>query len=237
MVRPVQEKDTGLRPLYEPDDPQLDIVAIHGIGAHPYDTWVQRNEDGEKINWLENQDMLPAIAPHARIMRYGYRSAWFGSDRVRAKVGKIAERFLRALERKREECPTRPIIFVAHCFGGVVLMRALSLSYSLEDDRRKIFESTTGIAFFSTPFRGTTSSFTSKLVTAMTSKWEDEVDVSVLQTLDADDQLLQVIMEEFGRIRNKPNPAKVACFTEMAPAPIARLTGRDEDKLVGYSQR
>ncbi|KAK7510033.1 uncharacterized protein IWZ02DRAFT_437536 [Phyllosticta citriasiana] len=231
MVRPVQEKDTGLRPLYEPDDPQLDIVAIHGIGAHPYDTWVQRNEDGEKINWLENQDMLPAIAPHARIMRYGYRSAWFGSDRVRAKVGKIAERFLRALERKRDECPTRPIIFVAHCFGGVVLMRALSLSYSLEDDRRKIFESTTGIAFFSTPFRGTTSSFTSKLVTAMTSKWEDEVDVSVLQTLDADDQLLQVIMEEFGRIRNKPNPAKVACFTEMAPAPIARLTGRDEDKL------
>ncbi|KAK7565649.1 hypothetical protein IWX92DRAFT_356670 [Phyllosticta citricarpa] len=128
MVRPVQEKDTGLRPLYEPDDPQLDIVAIHGIGAHPYDTWVQRNEDGEKINWLENQDMLPAIAPHARIMRYGYRSAWFGSDRVRAKVGKIAERFLRALERKREECPTRPIIFVAHCFGGVVLMRVSAIS-------------------------------------------------------------------------------------------------------------
>ncbi|KAK7533197.1 uncharacterized protein J3D65DRAFT_73440 [Phyllosticta citribraziliensis] len=197
MVRPVQERDTGLRPFYEPEDPKFDIIAIHGIGAHPDDTWVQKTEDGTKINWLQNHEMLPAIVPNARIMRYGYPSAWFGSEMVSARVLDIASSLLRALQFKRQECSDRPIIFIAHCFGGVVLMRALSLSSHLKDDRRKVFESTMGIAFFSTPFRGTTSDFTSRLVAAAVAKYEDEVDTSVLQTLGADDQLLEGIMTEF----------------------------------------
>ena len=53
------------------------IVAIHGIGAHPDNTWnkdVGTKESPQYVNWLEQSDMLPAAIPQVRIMRYGYES-------------------------------------------------------------------------------------------------------------------------------------------------------------------
>lgn len=45
--------------------------------------------------------MLPAAVPNARIMRYGYMSAWFGNDAIQQNVTEVADRFLRALKRER----------------------------------------------------------------------------------------------------------------------------------------
>ncbi|KAK8153554.1 hypothetical protein BKA80DRAFT_321625, partial [Phyllosticta citrichinensis] len=168
---------------------------------------------GHRSTGSKNPEMLPAIVPQARIMRYGYRSAWFGEHMVSARVSDIAASLLHALERARRDNLNRPIIFSAHSFGGVVLMRALSVSYRIKDNLRKVFESTTGLAFFSTPFRGATRSFISNLVSAVTAQYKDEVDTSVLQTLNTDDQLLELILSEFCEIRNEPNAAMIACFT------------------------
>jgi hypothetical protein len=46
--------------------------------------------------------MLPAVAPNARIMRYGYESQWFGQEAMQQSASTVAERLLRALKRKRE---------------------------------------------------------------------------------------------------------------------------------------
>lgn len=46
--------------------------------------------------------MLPAIAPNARIMRYGYESQWFGEGSVRQKASTLAQRLLLALLRERD---------------------------------------------------------------------------------------------------------------------------------------
>lgn len=86
--------------------------------------------------------MLPAVAPNARIMRYGYESDWFGEGAVRQKTSTVAQRMLLALKRKRKvrttykilyiianlkTCdkgfPSRPLIFIAHCFGGLVVLK------------------------------------------------------------------------------------------------------------------
>jgi hypothetical protein len=86
--------------------------------------------------------MLPAVAPHALIMRYGYQSQWFGEGAMRQKASTVAQRLLLALKRKREvqaphemhciianpsacvqEFPFRPLIFIAHCFGGLVVLK------------------------------------------------------------------------------------------------------------------
>jgi hypothetical protein len=45
--------------------------------------------------------MLPAVAPNARIMRYGYQSQWFGKEMMQQSVSTVAERLLRALKRTR----------------------------------------------------------------------------------------------------------------------------------------
>jgi len=85
---------------------QSSIVAIHGIGAHPDDTWTTSltTEDGQRtyISWLTEKRMLPAVATNARIMRYGYKSAWFGKEPMQAKVTDVATRLLDSLTMKRE---------------------------------------------------------------------------------------------------------------------------------------
>lgn len=88
----------------EPILSHTSIVAIHGIGAHPDDTWcknVGTAENPRWVNWLDEKDMLPAAAPNARIMRYGYQSQWFGEGAVRQNVSTVAQRLLLALVRKR----------------------------------------------------------------------------------------------------------------------------------------
>ena len=59
----------------------------------------------QTTSWLGADDMLPQIAPNARIMRYGYRSQWFAEIKestVRLNVAHIAMRLLLSLDRARK---------------------------------------------------------------------------------------------------------------------------------------
>jgi hypothetical protein len=51
---------------------------------------------------LDKENMLPAVAGSARIMRYGYQSQWFGEGAMRQKASTVAQRLLLALQRRRE---------------------------------------------------------------------------------------------------------------------------------------
>ncbi|KAF2478346.1 uncharacterized protein BDR25DRAFT_251107 [Lindgomyces ingoldianus] len=87
-------------------------------------------------------------------MRYGYQSQWFGKEPMQQSVTTVADRLLRALRRKREGFPFRPLLFIAHCFGGPVVLKALLEAEQDENEWPGIFVSTTGLIFFGTPFRG-----------------------------------------------------------------------------------
>lgn len=84
---------------------QHSIIAIHGIGAHPDDSWcknVGSKDNPRWVTWLAQEDMLPALAPNARIMRYGYQSHWFGEAAMRQNTSRVAQRLLSALKRERK---------------------------------------------------------------------------------------------------------------------------------------
>jgi hypothetical protein len=125
QVRPVTNDDIGLKVLREApaeaaqiieyvylqyllaqtNTRQSSIVAIHGLGAHPNDSWCANAGTGESprwVNWLEEESMLLAVAPNARIMQYGYQSQWFGKEMMQQSVSTVAERLLRALKRTRK---------------------------------------------------------------------------------------------------------------------------------------
>ena len=53
------------------------------------------------MNWLSDPEMLPAVVPRARTMRYGYESQCFGDDAIRQKASTVAQRLLLSLKRKR----------------------------------------------------------------------------------------------------------------------------------------
>ncbi|GAP91530.1 putative tol protein [Rosellinia necatrix] len=128
----------------------VDIVAVHGLNGKVRETW--EDERSRKL-WLE--DFLPEAFPDARIMSFGYDSALLFS-RSRGKVEDFARDLLNRLWMLRgsPEGKNRPIIFVAHSLGGIVVKKALILAHENNKHYGDILSSAIGIVFMGTPHRG-----------------------------------------------------------------------------------
>ncbi|KAI0854475.1 hypothetical protein F4860DRAFT_499369 [Xylaria cubensis] len=222
MVRPVAEDDLGLKTLYTPPRGapiEYDIVAIHGIGAHPDDTWcktIDRRGERVHLNWLLDKEMLPAALPNARIMRFGAKTQWFGELLIKQTVSSVAELLLIALTRDRKEndCQARPLIFIAHCFGGLVVMKTL-LNAANELEHRHIFNSVAGIAFLGTPFRGAEQEGQKRMVIGAREVFRD-VDPGILRINDPHDEMRKDIVRGFMRKREElRSTAQLVCFYEL----------------------
>ncbi|CCA76280.1 related to kinesin light chain [Serendipita indica DSM 11827] len=145
--------DLGFLELVPGNDPIVDIVAIHGLQGHREKSWM--TDDG--VCWLRH--LLPSDLPNVRILSYGYDADTRSRECVSTQtLGRHADGFAYALSRERKDAPRRPIIFVAHDVGGIVLKSALVICHNQNLDSdcqlRNILVSTHGILFFGTPHFG-----------------------------------------------------------------------------------
>ncbi|KAF2705194.1 hypothetical protein K504DRAFT_388654, partial [Pleomassaria siparia CBS 279.74] len=93
------------------------IVAIHGLNGHRDKTWTAAND----AHWL--RDFLSSDIPNARIFCWGYDANTYGNrisceylyDHARSLVSDLC------LKRKLTNTMRRPIIFVAHSLGGIIV--------------------------------------------------------------------------------------------------------------------
>ena len=130
----------------------VDVVAVHGIMGHPLETW--KHENGKV--WLK--DFLAKDLPSARIMTFGYDSAVAFSKGV-GNIEDNARFLLNQLSAERagsEGRSGRPIVFVCHSLGGIVVKKAMVLAHerSSELDFKDILENTKAMAFLSVPHKG-----------------------------------------------------------------------------------
>ena len=95
---------------------------------------------------------MPKQLPNARILLFGY-NANVAFETSIAGVQDQAVNLLNRVDSKRQDVEERPIIFVAHSLGGIVVKRALVVA-KLDDSYKSIREDTYGIAFFGTPHQG-----------------------------------------------------------------------------------
>lgn len=145
----------GLFDLTEDNDGKaIDVVAVHGLQGHPLKTW--EHENGSI--WL--RDFLPADVPVARIMTFGYESTVAFSKSF-AKLDDISLQLLKRLSMKRNEAGTgfserRPIVFICHNLGGILVKKALILAHeqSSDPDYKDILDNTRAIAFLGVPHKG-----------------------------------------------------------------------------------
>ncbi|KAH0593445.1 hypothetical protein MHUMG1_08902 [Metarhizium humberi] len=121
-------------------DHSTSVVAVHGLNfkntdEHARKTWTM----GDKL-WLK--DFLPgALSRPSRVMLFEYNS----SPAVGAAAIKLddhAKTLLQWLNLKRKTDPRRPLVFICHSLGGLVVKE------------RSIAEATRLLVFFATPHQG-----------------------------------------------------------------------------------
>ena len=129
----------------EANEPQVDVVFIHGLGSDA-GAWV--NEE-TKFNWPEGL----AGHQHLRAFAIEYFSPKLsaGDSAVKADYQSLASKLLHDL--KIKDVGTRPVVFVAHSLGGIIVKQALRIA---EQNKSPIFEKARSVVFLSTPHAGAT---------------------------------------------------------------------------------
>ncbi|MCJ1245334.1 hypothetical protein MMC30_002538 [Trapelia coarctata] len=171
----------GFSDVYNPEGANIDIVFVHGLEGHPEKTWTYpppttnkkrffRSFSGdlpsrsqqETIFWpydLLSKD--PDLA-RARILTWGYDtliiSEFFGTS-DQQNISQHGNNLMVALQQERKNDPTRPLLFVAHSLGGILVKVALenSKNSTHQPQYLPIYSSTKGIIFLGTPHGGSSS--------------------------------------------------------------------------------
>ncbi|KAG4443414.1 hypothetical protein IFR05_001093 [Cadophora sp. M221] len=131
---------------------RVDIVAVPGLGAGSQ-PWLE-----DKVNWLGDEAMLPYWVPTARIIGVTFRSTLLDQDKtIQYGLPSLASELLRAVMAKRLNCPRRPLIFIGHSFGGLIVKQAALLCEVNHGEFPLLASSLAGIVFLGTPHRGTSA--------------------------------------------------------------------------------
>jgi len=135
----VGRNDLGLMELAPGHEPVIDIVAVHGLNGHREKSWTD-----EKSNVLWLRDLLPDRVPNARIMTFGYDADTLKLSKIsHLTVNDHATSLIVELLRVRRdpELQRRPILFLAHSLGGIVVKHALVTCHVATHDSSQEFRS------------------------------------------------------------------------------------------------
>ncbi|OWY43833.1 hypothetical protein AA0119_g7283 [Alternaria tenuissima] len=214
----------GIATLFDPEDPLLDIIFVHGLTGGRETTWTHKG----KKQTLWPRDLLPEDIPRARIITFGYDAdvASFGlsvagSNRLRDHGNNLASDV--ATFREKTDTPTkRPIIFVAHSLGGLVVEQALIISRgSPEDYLGAILEATYGIIFMGTPHMGADKARWLNTLTKVNNVL-NKSNGDIVALLEPSSEMLANLQREFHTMLEKRREkegkrVKLYCFYEELP--------------------
>ncbi|KAK8002369.1 response regulator [Apiospora arundinis] len=136
------------------DTTTLDIIAIHGLDTESPRTWIWE-KNGTQVHWLRDSDMLPAAIPEARIYTYDWDAKVFDHAPVQDLLDHADNLLGQVAAERSQNSEARPLIFVASCFGGLVLAEAICRAAQEGSPYRGVLLATVGAVFLATPFAGT----------------------------------------------------------------------------------
>ncbi|RQM06686.1 hypothetical protein DH86_00001334 [Scytalidium sp. 3C] len=129
---------------------------VHGLTGHRVDTW--KHSGGN----FWPQSLFARDFDQARVMSYGYdpdliKFARDWKDQKLDSLKSYSNALVRAIQDSRKDSdvtrPPRPIYFVPHSFGGLVVEQALLICLD-NQPLRAIADATAGILFMGTPHAG-----------------------------------------------------------------------------------
>ncbi|RMZ79078.1 hypothetical protein DV737_g3580, partial [Chaetothyriales sp. CBS 132003] len=210
----------GVTTLYSPhpQDHKVDVIAISGLGGHAFGSFKEKN--GEHM-WL--RDALPYhiigegdCRPIARVMVYGYESSLPQSNSFQ-NLEDLGTAFHSSLQGLAIAGLFRPIIFIAHSLGGLIVKQLLiSLSKSKDEDDEKLIRAVYGIAFFGVPHDGMD-------VSSLRSMVGDGPNRFLLESIGSfSSQILSIQHREFQDALGGQGESEIVSFYETSKSPTAK---------------
>jgi hypothetical protein len=203
--RPEMDRSSHVDGLIEPKSKQKRFSFLQKPSQSP------RVTEACPVYWP--QDLLPLVRQDARILTYGYDShlRWLHQPVNKNTAYDIAGDFLVELEAERRVNPCRPIVFVVHSLGGIILKEMLlkSSRYGTFQNQKHlhgIFKSTTGIIFFGTPHGGADPrKFLQSIAEQVIRLMQFRVNEQIVQTLLPSSDRLKQLRDEFPQIAQQQN--------------------------------
>ncbi|KAK2797886.1 hypothetical protein FQN51_008194 [Onygenales sp. PD_10] len=233
------------------DDIEVDIVFVHGITGSQTGTWAAKDRNGNDILWPRDLLSTHSQIPNSRIIFFGYDAdvvnfwAEAGQNRVSDHAGSLAQDL--GTLRIRTNTMGRPIIFVAHSMGGLVVQEALTKSHVSSDAHvEDIYKATFGISFMSTPCRGSGLAFWASIGGKFLSTVK-RTNGPLLRTLKQGSEVLDGIQERFHalihkrqdaafrQMENLSYPIRIHCFfEELSLKAVGKVVERESACMDGW---
>lgn len=157
-------------------------MAVHGLSGDWESTWT---DPGSNNLWL--RDFIPSQFPNTglRVWSFGYDSTTVFTNSI-ADIDDAAKALVNALdgERQTKNSRTKPIIFIAHSLGGIIVKRvchsvqpralnthnmsnkslqAMNLANERSELWKHVVDSVCSIVFFAVPHRGADAAYLATL--------------------------------------------------------------------------
>jgi protein SERAC1 len=140
---------TGLIQISGCDNPSRrgDVVFVHGLGGHPQKTWhpAEKTDNDSWLYWL-GKDLTDL-----GIWTFGYK-AEFSDWKGKAMPRFDQARNLFSSLQNEQLGEDKPLIFVTHSLGGLLVKEVLRLADTY--DKREFIDKIQGIVFLATPHNG-----------------------------------------------------------------------------------
>ncbi|OBT52297.1 hypothetical protein VE04_07697, partial [Pseudogymnoascus sp. 24MN13] len=201
----------GFTQLYTPNPGSpvtADIIAITGLDGHAYGSWRGKGNRGRM--WL--RDFLSKDLPCCRTMIYGYNSklSTHGVDTIMDYGRGLIEELKKV--RNTDELRKRPLFFIAHSFGGIILAHCLIKAVQADEDDHpttaSLYRATYGMLLFGIPHKGLVVDDIQKMVAGQ----DNHPRSALLEQIRSKSDLLAFQLADF---RNLIRDRKVVSFYEM----------------------
>ncbi|KAG4432473.1 hypothetical protein IFR05_012039 [Cadophora sp. M221] len=232
-----------------------DIVFVHGLNGDAIQTWTK-----DDVCWP--RDLLPQDIANARIMTWGYDSkiARATSFSSQASIFGHCENLLFDLDIVRRGLSVpRPLIFVGHSLGGLVIKQAgyiflrgiewfqgtdsgiktlIRSSEYLKNEQNPrlgaIIESTAGVVFIATPHNGSEAAPLAKLVAnAAEAAWR-RPNKKLLRNLSQESDVLEAQRGSFASVSRE---LQIRCIYEELPTMGFMIVPEYSAVMVGFNSR
>lgn len=136
------------------DKYDVDIVFVHGLLGCPFETWMCGTDENSvwAKKWLLEDLKQDRCNP--RVLSIGYDAQLLASDSEWRTMSfyDTSHDIASKLESARVGCGDRPVIFVTHSLGGIVVKQMLK--DAAESSTSHLLESVSGVLFYGVPHHG-----------------------------------------------------------------------------------